>query len=445
MGAYSLVDNGVRKKLDEMLKTWKQPVPHSLDSRPVFDPSITKRIENALIQAKTRTLQVEQQQQREQQELLRRRTPSSLPPNQWRVIPSHSVSGAEFDQRQPRDQQEMLRRLAAGTHSEAWRNTPTPPQIGTETQQLQQREQQDMLHRQLPSTPPYTQWRSTPDSSYKDGTFMYPTPSSQGFVNYQPTPAPAPAPALAPVPASISGPSQLNLPLADLASLLRSSLAGKPASASNTFSGSLRSPLSEKSSNIELTSASLKIDRPQLIDKLYNEQPNQCLTCGQRFEGTGEGRSKKAHHMDWHFRTNQRLTYDAQRGQSRSWYLDELDWIKFRVSDDGTQDADEHGLNQTSSATAVPSNEPRNKFIPVPSENELPCGICQDKFAPSWNEQLQDFVWMDAVRVGNRIYHASCYADFQKDEANTLGRVSTPNSILGKRKAKVRTPLQREY
>lgn len=28
--------------------------------------------------------------------------------------------------------------------------------------------------------------------------------------------------------------------------------------------------------------------------------------------------------MDWHFRTNQRMAESAQRGQSRSWYVDEL-------------------------------------------------------------------------------------------------------------------------
>lgn len=48
------------------------------------------------------------------------------------------------------------------------------------------------------------------------------------------------------------------------------------------------------------------------------------MTCGRRFLATEEGREKKARHLDWHFRTNQRLADSAKRGQSRSWYVDEL-------------------------------------------------------------------------------------------------------------------------
>ena len=64
--------------------------------------------------------------------------------------------------------------------------------------------------------------------------------------------------------------------------------------------------------------------RPHLISTLYEARPNQCSTCGRRFLATDEGKEKKARHLDWHFRTNQRLANSAKRGQSRSWYVDEL-------------------------------------------------------------------------------------------------------------------------
>lgn len=70
MNAYTLVDSQTRRKLDEMLKTWKEPVPGSLDTRPVFPPEITRSIENALIKARTAALH--QQHARGQQELLGR-------------------------------------------------------------------------------------------------------------------------------------------------------------------------------------------------------------------------------------------------------------------------------------------------------------------------------------------------------------------------------------
>jgi pre-mRNA cleavage complex 2 protein Pcf11 len=96
MDAYSSVDRNTRKKLDEMLKTWRNPVPGSVDTRPVFPVEITKKIENALIQVKTRTVQFEQQQQRAQQELLQRRVGSNTPATQWRNTPTPPQNGSRF-------------------------------------------------------------------------------------------------------------------------------------------------------------------------------------------------------------------------------------------------------------------------------------------------------------------------------------------------------------
>ena len=55
-----------------------------------------------------------------------------------------------------------------------------------------------------------------------------------------------------------------------------------------------------------------------------------------------------------------------------------------------------------------------------------------------WLDDAQEFVWMDAKKIGERIYHASCYAEAYKDgNASQVKRV-TPEPILGKRKADVR-------
>lgn len=79
MNAYTLVDSQTRRKLDEMLKTWKEPVPGTLDTRPVFPVEITRSIENALIKARTAALQ--QQQARNQQEVLGRGRGIATPPS----------------------------------------------------------------------------------------------------------------------------------------------------------------------------------------------------------------------------------------------------------------------------------------------------------------------------------------------------------------------------
>ena len=52
-----------------------------------------------------------------------------------------------------------------------------------------------------------------------------------------------------------------------------------------------------------------------------------------------------------------------------------------------------------------------------------------------WNDDVQDFVWMDAMKIGNRVYHASCHSEVKKEGGTTPLRTSTPDSVLGKRKA----------
>lgn len=81
MNAYTLVDSQTRKKLDEMLKTWKEPVPGSLDPRPVFPAEVTRSIENALIKARTAALQ--QQQTRGQIETAGFNRGVATPPPGW--------------------------------------------------------------------------------------------------------------------------------------------------------------------------------------------------------------------------------------------------------------------------------------------------------------------------------------------------------------------------
>ena len=95
MNAYSLVNLSVRKKLDEMLKTWKEPVPGSLDQRPVFPSDTTRPIDTALLKARTAALQVLQVQEQQHGR------------NPLGNIPSQRPMAAQSTQ---------------------WRSTPTPPQ-----------------------------------------------------------------------------------------------------------------------------------------------------------------------------------------------------------------------------------------------------------------------------------------------------------------------------
>lgn len=51
-----MVDNPVRRKMEDMLRTWKDPVPGSMDTRPVFSHELVRPIENALMRARAATM-----------------------------------------------------------------------------------------------------------------------------------------------------------------------------------------------------------------------------------------------------------------------------------------------------------------------------------------------------------------------------------------------------
>jgi len=98
MNAYTLVNPGVRKKLDEMLQTWQQPVPGSKDTRPVFPRETTQPITTALLKARTRAIQEQQQQQaRTQREMMARQRTMPVPNAQWRNTPTPpQVNGQHY-------------------------------------------------------------------------------------------------------------------------------------------------------------------------------------------------------------------------------------------------------------------------------------------------------------------------------------------------------------
>ena len=86
MEAYAAVGSTqVRKKLDEMLKTWKESVPGSIDSRPVFPADVTRPIESDLIRWRTSDLQRQQEQARNPQNIGRSIRPGPTP---WADAPT---------------------------------------------------------------------------------------------------------------------------------------------------------------------------------------------------------------------------------------------------------------------------------------------------------------------------------------------------------------------
>lgn len=195
--------------------------------------------------------------------------------------------------------------------------------------------------------------------------------------------------------------------------------------------------------------------------------PNQCPSCARRFQSSEQGRKEKAAHLDWHFRVHQRLADSASRGQNRSWYVDEEDWIKSRSTSDDSLNTTDHNnnssndnnndnnnnsdnKNNTTSSTAGGGGNPgqnvlNQQYVPVPNDRVLAastCPVCKEKFETVWHGDAEEWVWMDAVNVGGRIYHASCYSEVTKDRGSMTGTpvdggVDGGGAGNGKRKAEV--------
>jgi pre-mRNA cleavage complex 2 protein Pcf11 len=90
MGAYTVMPEQTRKAMEALLKTWKEPVPESMDARPVFPVETTREIESTLMEAKAKLAKI--------QAPTFQGLPTQLPPRpasygQWRNTPTPPPQG----------------------------------------------------------------------------------------------------------------------------------------------------------------------------------------------------------------------------------------------------------------------------------------------------------------------------------------------------------------
>ncbi|CAG8975550.1 hypothetical protein HYALB_00005618 [Hymenoscyphus albidus] len=423
MEAYASVDTVVRRKMDEMLKTWKEPVPGALDSRPVFPRDVTSPIENALIKAKTSAVQAHNEYLRSRQQQQDRGRPSAsalphretpTPPNYRQQPPPSNVPPPQNNYRPPPPAPmptppTMYRPPPATVlpiPPVAYGQPPVQPAIPNNSNPLPTQLPPSMLLELLratgrlpavpPTAPPVT---STPP---------FPGNALPGF----------PPSFVIPPPTHVSTPPVARTPPFQNATPVP------------------RTALVELPNDVVFSDPhSLKLPRPHLISRLYEKLGTACTQCGRRFQSDEAGRKKKADHMDWHFKVHQRMREAEKNGQHRSLY----DWIKSREVEGDSVTVPNEGLNGSGIASSSVDSKPELQYLPVPDDPALAsshCPICQEKFEPKWLYNADEFVWMDARKVGDRIFHASCYAEATKDLSSILKKATPePAGILGKRKA----------
>ena len=157
---------------------------------------------------------------------------------------------------------------------------------------------------------------------------------------------------------------------------------------------------------------------------------------------------------------------ESRRGQHRAFYIDELAWIKSREIDESADPGAAGGTTATGAASVNGGalgaggqdapKDPKTRFIPVPPDaaaTKPKCPICQEEWSSIWKDEVQDWVWMDAIKIGGRVYHATCYEEVNRGVGLSAQQpkreTPTPDSVLGKRKGEAdgkdpRTKLKKE-
>ncbi|KAG1755588.1 hypothetical protein EDB19DRAFT_1662099 [Suillus lakei] len=171
--------------------------------------------------------------------------------------------------------------------------------------------------------------------------------------------------------------------------------------------------------NIRLTNADITRKRPNIDRLLYDRLPAQCKQCGIRFSDDTLGKKELEDHLDMHFRQNRKANQNIGRGHSRSWFVDLDDWVhEGRVDVKGKGRADGPRPTNNKAALAVDAArrdaELRTQFVVVPPGDEakpLSCPICKETLKTEFLEDDEEWVWKNAVRKDDKIYHATCFAE----------------------------------
>ncbi|KAJ3810118.1 hypothetical protein F5876DRAFT_89055 [Lentinula aff. lateritia] len=194
------------------------------------------------------------------------------------------------------------------------------------------------------------------------------------------------------------------------------------------------------SHSVQLTAAAITKTRPPIYDLLYEQLGAQCKQCGIRFLDTAEGKKALEDHLDMHFRQNLKANQNIGRGHSRSWFISVEDWVH-DVKGKGRADGSRPITTKAAAAAEVAARDAklRSEFVVVPPGDEakiLSCPICKEPLKSEFVEDDEEWVWKNAVKKDNRIYHATCHAEASsnvlavrlRSDINSRSRSGTPES-----------------
>ncbi|KAL1919664.1 uncharacterized protein VTP21DRAFT_1595 [Calcarisporiella thermophila] len=174
---------------------------------------------------------------------------------------------------------------------------------------------------------------------------------------------------------------------------------------------------------ITFSNADLQKRNTVAITLLYESQPLQCKQCGFRYPNTPAGKAQMDEHLDWHFRQNRR-TREKKRGQSRTWFALEEQWIKQRAAEGVESQAPIFEFDNKPTVDEDSSVQEQASKVIVPESDPGPCPICHEKFRSVWSDADEEWMYLNAVELNGKIYHATCYSDASR-AGTTVTTVAT--------------------
>ncbi|KAJ3330945.1 hypothetical protein HDU76_004453 [Blyttiomyces sp. JEL0837] len=155
--------------------------------------------------------------------------------------------------------------------------------------------------------------------------------------------------------------------------------------------------------NVSLKNEDINKIYPSAFRTVYDARPTQCAQCGARF--SGEHSPKLSAHLDWHFRQNRRAKDKARKAISRDWYLPEDDWVNERETDIQEAKAHTFFFESTDSAKAAASAEAEEPVSNIVAEGDqdMPCTICNEKFERYWDEDQEEWMIRNAIKVDGKL------------------------------------------
>ncbi|CAI5773462.1 PCF11 cleavage and polyadenylation factor subunit [Podarcis lilfordi] len=168
----------------------------------------------------------------------------------------------------------------------------------------------------------------------------------------------------------------------------------------------------------------LKQRYDSIINRLYTGI--QCYSCGMRF--TTSQTDVYADHLDWHYRQNRTEKDVSRKVTHRRWYYSLTDWIEFEEIADLEERAKSQFFEKVHEEVVLKTQEAAKEkefqSVPAgPAGADESCEICQEQFEQYWDEEEEEWHLKNAIRVDEKIYHPSCYEDYQ----NTSSFDSTPS------------------